>query len=235
MNPTLLLACWGLTLLLIAVPGPDWAFVLAAGARDRVVAPAVGGLVLGYVLLTAVAAGVGTAVERAPVVLTVLTIAGGGYLSHLGVSYLRRPGTWHTADGETPRAGTHLRRGIAVSGLNPKGLLIFLTVLPQFADARGSWPVPVQLSALGLVFAATCGLFYTAVGLAARRFLAGRPGPARGVARFAGVALVVLGLALVVERVHPGGTAALGAAAITRLPQPIGGPIVDAAGPNTAT
>ncbi|MFM6974559.1 MAG: hypothetical protein ACKOXM_05460, partial [Agromyces sp.] len=31
---------------LVAVPGPDWAFIITAGARDRVVVPAVGGVLL---------------------------------------------------------------------------------------------------------------------------------------------------------------------------------------------
>jgi threonine/homoserine/homoserine lactone efflux protein len=45
---------------LILVPGPDWAFVLASGVRDRVVGPAVLGLMLGYAAITAVVAvGVG--------------------------------------------------------------------------------------------------------------------------------------------------------------------------------
>ena len=38
---------------LIVVPGPDWAYVLAAGARDHVVVPVVGGILLGYVMITA--------------------------------------------------------------------------------------------------------------------------------------------------------------------------------------
>ena len=45
---------------LIAIPGPDWAYVVAAGAHDRVVAPAVAGILSCYGIVTAVVvAGVG--------------------------------------------------------------------------------------------------------------------------------------------------------------------------------
>ena len=42
MEPSAVLGFAVVAFALIAVPGPDWAFVLAAGARDHVVLPAVG-------------------------------------------------------------------------------------------------------------------------------------------------------------------------------------------------
>jgi threonine/homoserine/homoserine lactone efflux protein len=143
MRAGLVVAFWGVTVLLIVVPGPDWAFTLAAGLRDRVVYPAVGGLMLGYSLLTAVvAAGVGPLVAHHPVILTGLTVVGAGYLVSLGVGLLARPGSLHqpAATGERPTAAPWPRRvlaGVGVSGLNPKGLLIFLALLPQFTDPGG--------------------------------------------------------------------------------------------------
>ena len=40
MEPTAVLGFAAIAFALIAVPGPDWAYVLAAGARDHVVMPA---------------------------------------------------------------------------------------------------------------------------------------------------------------------------------------------------
>ena len=75
MAASAVLAFWAVALLLIVVPGPDWAFILGAG---RAVVPAVGGLVAGYLVLTAaVAAGVGALVAGSPVILTALTVVGG--------------------------------------------------------------------------------------------------------------------------------------------------------------
>jgi threonine/homoserine/homoserine lactone efflux protein len=199
---------WGVTLLLIIVPGPDWAFTLAAGLRDRVVYPAVGGLMIGYAILTAVvAAGVGALVAQNPVVLTVLTVVGAGYLIYLGVILLATPGSLH---GPTtvnhPTASPWQRRiltGIGVSGLNPKGLLVFLALLPQFTDPNGTWPVPAQLAVLGLVFVLSCGIFYSALGLSTRAILRTRPAVSRPVSRLSGTAMLIIGLFLLVERLTP--------------------------------
>ena len=195
----LLLGFWGVALLLIAVPGPDWAFVIAAGIGPRVVLPAVGGLMIGYSLITAVvAAGLGAVVAGTPFVLSGLTIAGAAYLAYLGIGLLRRPGTYAAPDEAAPAVAPVLR-GIGVSGLNPKGLLIFLALLPQFTDPGGRWPPAVQLAALGLVFVLTCGGFYVLLGLGARGVLRTRPATARIVSRVSGAAMVVIAVLLLVE------------------------------------
>lgn len=203
MSMSLVLAFWVMALALIAVPGPDWAFTLASGIRDRVVFPAVGGLMLGYVVLTGiVAAGVGTLVTQTPAVLDVLTFVGAAYLMHLGWGVLADPGTVQASPAAGSAAGWRGRmlRGMGVSGLNPKGLLLFLAMLPQFTDPRGTWSASVQLGTLGLLYVATCGLFYTALGLGARAVLGARPAASRALARVSGVAMIVVGVALLAER-----------------------------------
>ncbi|MGB9377074.1 MAG: LysE family translocator [Mycobacteriales bacterium] len=196
-----------MTFVLIAVPGPDWAFILGAGARDRVVVPAVSGLMIGYALLTLlVAAGVGAVVQHSPGFLTALTAVGAAYLVYLGISILRRPSvlpsppTTDLVPG-LPSRGGHVWRGVGVSALNPKGLLIFLAMLPQFTDVHGRWPTALQLAALGAVFVVTCGVFYTAVGFSAKRILNSRPAATRFMSRLSGAAMITVGVALVVEHI----------------------------------
>jgi threonine/homoserine/homoserine lactone efflux protein len=199
------LAFWAICLLLIIVPGADWAFVISAGLGGRSVVPAVGGLVLGYTVLTAVvAAGVGTLVARRPVLLTALTVAGGAYLAWRGAMTLAAPAPGlnrapAAVTGPVP-AGPTLARGLGVSGLNPKGLLLFLALLPQFADRHGSWPLPAQLALLGVVFTVTCGTFYLGLGSVVRAVLQPRPWTARAVTRLSGAAMIVIGAALLAER-----------------------------------
>src|SRR6201992_4550786 len=129
MNLSAVVASWGVCLVLIIVPGADWAFVVSAGLRGRSVVPAVGGLVLGYTVLTAVvAAGVGTLVARDPVLLTALTVAGGAYLVWRGAMTLAAPApdldrSPAAVAGPEP-AGPTLARGLRVSGVNPQGLLL---------------------------------------------------------------------------------------------------------------
>lgn len=208
MSPAVLLAFWALVALLVVVPGPDWAFTLASGVRDQVVLPAVAGLLVGYCAITVVvAAGVGALVAGTPVVLSALTVVGAAYLIYLGGSLLARPGADAGVVAPAPARPasrwTVLLRGVGVSGLNPKGLLLFLAVLPQFTDPERGWPEPVQLTVLGLVFVGTCGLFYTTLGLCARSVLRARPHTARVVSRVSGAAMVLIGLVLLGERLLP--------------------------------
>jgi threonine/homoserine/homoserine lactone efflux protein len=90
-------------------------------------------------------------------------------------------------------------RGVGVSGLNPKGLLILLALLPQFTSAHQPWPVAGQIGVLGLAFMATCAVFYFALGSLARTVLRARPVVARSVSRFSGAAMVAIGATLIGE------------------------------------
>lgn len=203
MDPSTIIGFALVVLALIAMPGPDWAFILVAGTRGRLVAPAVAGLLVGYGALTlVVAAGVGLLVDRSPVALSVLTLGGAAYLIRLGMKSLRGPAGPHSPDA-APRgqsARWFLVRGAGVSALNPKGLLVFVSILPQFARPDTGWPAPVQLAALGGVFMLLCAAFYLTLGYTAAGMLAARPKMARLTTRVSGLAMIGVGLALLVER-----------------------------------
>jgi threonine/homoserine/homoserine lactone efflux protein len=239
LDPALLFAFWGLVFLLIVVPGPDWAYTLASGLRDRSVYPAVAGIVIGYLILTAVVvAGMGVLVADNAVVLTIITIGGAAYLIYLGTRLLARPSSLPTPDsadtlacadlttseaaGETQRDleaaapapmvanavaqtpwWTRVLRGIGVSALNPKGLLVFVALLPQFTDTESAWPVSVQIALLGLIFTVSCAVFYATLGLMARTILRTRPTVTGVVSRISGAAMVFVGLLLLAERILP--------------------------------
>jgi threonine/homoserine/homoserine lactone efflux protein len=197
-------AFWAVALLLIVVPGPDWAFVLGSGLRGRTALPAVAGLVLGYALVTVVvAAGAGALIARSPRILTGLTVIGGGYLMWHGIRTLSRPGAPPRPARPGPQRCTArgtLAQGTGVSALNPKGLLIFLALLPQFTSPHGPWPAAVQLAFLGLVFMTTAGAFYLCLGSVARKILAERPAALNLVTRLSGAAMAVVGAVLLTAR-----------------------------------
>ena len=195
-------AFWGVSLLFVITPGADWTYAITAGLRHRTVMAAVGGLVSGHLMATAlVAAGVAALVARTPRVLTALTAAGAVYLVWLGINAFAHPSAPQAAAG--PAADSRIRqfaKGAAVSGLNPKVLLLFLALLPQFTDPGASWPLWLQILALGLVHCASCAVMYTAVGMGAKAVLGARPTAARAVTRFSAGAMVGIGTLLLAEQ-----------------------------------
>ncbi len=195
-------AFWAVAALLIMVPGADWAFAISSGIRGHSAVPAVSGIVAGYAAITvAVAAGVGAIVARTPSALTVLTVAGGLYLMWHGTRTVARPPAPATpADAPASTGRAVLVKGMGVSALNPKGLLLLVALLPQFTNPRWSWPLAAQLGFLGLVFMLTCAVFYLCLGSSARKILHARPAAARAVTRISGAAMIVIGALLLAER-----------------------------------
>lgn len=194
---------WMVSLLLVLVPGADWAYAIAAGLRDRSVLPAVAGLLAGYLALTAVvAAGVAALVARWPLLLAVLTVLGALYLLWLGMTTVTRPAAVSAvADGGSQSRVRRAAKGAGISGLNPKALLLFVALLPQFITRGGGWPFAAQIALLGVVHTANCGVIYTSVGAAARRVLRARPAVAAVVTRCSGAAMIVVGALLLAERI----------------------------------
>ncbi|SDM68128.1 LysE family translocator [Allokutzneria albata] len=196
-------AFWAVSVLLVLVPGADWAYTISAGLQDRSVVPAVGGLLLGYVGLTAVvAAGVAAIVASTPFVLTALTSVGALYLVWIGVTTLARPAV-PGADVDPAGGATWLTRvlkGAGISGLNPKALLLFLALLPQFTNPAWGWPLAAQIGTLGVVHTLTCAAVYLCVGVLARAVLRARPAAARVVSRISGAAMVLIGVLLLVNQ-----------------------------------
>ena len=196
-----LAAFWAVSFLLVLIPGADWAYAIAAAVRDQSVLPAVAGLLAGYAGLTAVvAAGVATVIARSPLVLTVLTTAGAGYLLWLGIATVTRPPAPRAA---LDRAGRSWARravkGAGISGLNPKALLLFLAFLPQFLTRGPAWPFAAQIALLGCVHIANCAVVYTGVGATAGRVLRTRPAAATAVTRCSGAAMIAIGVLLLAE------------------------------------
>ncbi|MFE2941344.1 LysE family translocator [Streptomyces sp. NPDC059255] len=189
-------------LLLAFTPGADWAYAIAAGLRGRSVVPAVAGLVAGYAGYTLLAvAGLVVVVAGSPAALTALTVIGAGYLIWLGLGVLRQPAAVATAT--EPVAGPAWRialKGAGISGLNPKALLLYFSLFPQFIDAGAGWPVAAQTGLLGALHMAACAVVYLAVGVLARTVLRTRPSTARAVTRVSGALMIVIGGFLLVER-----------------------------------
>ena len=209
MNAQLFFAFIVVAAALACTPGVDWAYSITAGLRQRSFVPAVAGLCGGYVLHTILmVAGLAALLAGMPGVLTWITVAGAGYLLWLGISTLRswRRASFGAADAVGLPTANQLRtflQGMGTSGINPKGLLFYVALVPQFVSPEASLPVPVQSGLLGLTFVLLAGIVYTCVALLARKLLQSRPGAARKVTLSSGVIMVALGVVLLSEQLVP--------------------------------
>lgn len=194
-------AFWGVSVMFAMTPGADWAYAISAGLRHRRVSPAVVGMLTGHFAVTVlVALGLAAVMASRPGLLDALTVAGVVYLVWLGVSMLRTPAAAVT-EGEADASGSWLREaltGFGVSGLNPKVLLLLLALLPQFTDTGSSWPIWLQVIALGLLHIAGSFVVYMGVGTGARLVLRTRPAVAMLVTRLSGGVLLAVAAYLLV-------------------------------------
>ncbi|WP_381801831.1 LysE family translocator [Streptomyces niveus] len=197
-----LLAFAAMSLLLIVIPGPSVLFVvgraLAQGRRAALTTVA-GNTLGGYVLVVGVAFGVGAVVERSVVAFTALKLVGAAYLIHLGIKAIRQRGSLHTSFGGDGPARSDLRtfwEGFAVGVANPKTIVFFAAVLPQFVDP-GQGHVAVQMLLLGLVFnliAVVCDSVWGLAAATARGWFVRSPRRLAMVGGAGGFAMIGLGV-----------------------------------------
>ena len=168
--PDVLLGFFGVAVLLSLSPGPDNLFVITLSATRGVRAGlwVVLGLCSGLIVHTlAVALGVAALVAASATAFTVLKLAGAAYLLYLAWGAWRAPvgpAGQQAAPSLTPLQAWS--RGVVMNLSNPKVILFFLALLPQFASAsRGS--VALQTFWLGLVFIAAAGLIFSMLALLA--------------------------------------------------------------------
>lgn len=166
--------------LICLAPGPDMMYLVGigiAGGRRAVMRGALGVTIGVLVYAVAVAAGLGVVVARHSLVLTGLQIFGSLYLFWLAISTVREG----RAAGELDRSSTDhqawFRRGLVVNLTNPKVLLFFLALLPQFLGSATN--ATLQLLMLGLIFQFIGLVIDLAIGWSAGAFrdkVLGRPG-----------------------------------------------------------
>ncbi|WP_198359539.1 LysE family translocator [Streptomyces sp. DSM 41987] len=181
-----------------------WAWITcgtAGCASGRSVVPAVAGLIAGYAGYTLLAvAGPVVIVAASAGLLTALTMLGAGYLMWLGWGVPARPAAL-TPSTEPVAASRRqiMLKGAGISGLNPKALLLYFSLFPQFIDPAAGWPVAAQTGLFGTLHMTLCAVVYLAVGVLARTVLKTRPSAARAVTRASGAMVIVIGGCLLAE------------------------------------
>jgi threonine/homoserine/homoserine lactone efflux protein len=193
-----------LSFILIIIPGPNVLFVVSRSlmlGKAAGVGTAVGGQIGVYAQVAAVAFGIGALVQRSMTVFTAIKLAGAAYLVFLGVQAVRhRQKLWAALEAtvEAKSISRIVRDGIVVGVSNPKSIVFFTAVLPQFVD-RSAGHVPEQMLLLGALFMAIAVLCDSTWALAAgtaRAWIARSPRRLALIGGTGGLAMIGIGASL---------------------------------------
>lgn len=149
---------------LALTPGPDVIYITTRGmAQGRKAALlSTVGICLGYLVYTGLAAlGLSAVLQASTLAFNIVRYTGAIYLVYLGIRSLLSKAGGHLPKNEVEAAPPSrlFLQGILTSLLNPKGIVVFAALLPQFVNAHlGS--VPLQMTAFGLTFTLICLCIY---------------------------------------------------------------------------
>jgi threonine/homoserine/homoserine lactone efflux protein len=191
-------------LLLIAIPGPSVLFVisrsLTLGHRAGL-ASVIGNATGVYVQMVAVGIGLGTIVAQSLTVFTIIKLVGALYLIYLGAQTIRHRQSLVAALGAHVDVKSHRRillDAFLVGVANPKAVVFFAAILPQFVN-RNAGHVPLQMLVLGAVFFCVALVSDGAWALAAgsvRAWLIREPLRLRSIGGIGGLAMIGIGIKL---------------------------------------
>ena len=192
-------------IIIIIAPGPSVLFVIARAVswgRKISVLTVAGNVTGSFVLSTLVALGLGPILQRWHIAYVAVQWGGGLYLIYLGIEAIRQRAV-HAADMTNqgpvaPSVGKSIRDGFWVGVLNPKAIVFFAAVLPQFVDIDGGH-VTSQLIFMGLVFCMLAFISDGSWGLlagTARAWLATDNRRLERLRGFGGSIMIILGLAV---------------------------------------
>jgi threonine/homoserine/homoserine lactone efflux protein len=197
-------------MVIILAPGPSVLFVIAraiAWGRATAVFTVAGNVTGAFSLSVFVALGLGPILERSEIAYIAVQWGGGLYLMYLGIEAIWKRSV-HAADmanqGDVaPSIRRSVRDGFWVGALNPKGVVFFAAVLPQFIDRdRGS--ITAQLIFLGAVFAVLAFVSDGSWGVlagTARNWLATDSKRLEKLRATGGVIMILLGLQVLVSAI----------------------------------
>jgi len=193
-------------MIIILAPGPSVLFIIAraiAWGRKVAVVTVFGNVSGAFVLSSLVAFGLGPILQRSELAFIAVQWIGGIYLVYLGIDAIRKR-KLHAADMTNqgpiePTVFQSIRDGFMVGVLNPKGLVFYAAVLPQFID-RERGGVTGQLLFLGALFSVLAFFSDGSWGLlagTARAWLAGDAGRLEKLRATGGCVMILLGASVI--------------------------------------
>ena len=197
-------------MVIILAPGPSVLFVIARAISwgRKVAIFTVAGNVTGSFLLSVfVAIGLGPILQRSDIAYAGIQWSGGLYLIYLGADAIKHRAV-HAADMRNqeeiaPTVFRSIRDGFWVGSLNPKALVFYAAVLPQFIDReRGN--VTSQLIFLGAIFSILAFISDGTWGFlagTARQWLATDAKRLERLRAIGGSIMIVLGVAVLISAI----------------------------------
>ena len=217
------------SVVIIIVPGPSVMFVIGRAlsyGRGIAIASIVGNTIGCYTVGVLIALGLGPLLERSELLVQVLKWGGVLYLLYLGVQAIRHAaplsdavqgsGSEAGAEGEPlskrakrrpPRPTTPMsavRDGFIIGVTNPKVLVIFTAIVPQFINPAAGGAA-VQMLLLGLVpilIGLVSDAAWAVVAAKARNWLARSPKRMTWIGRIGGVSILGVALSIALTAEH---------------------------------
>ena len=165
------------TIFIVLLPGPNSLYVLSVASQHGVRAGYLGacGIFVGdAILMVASATGVASLLQASPALFLVLKYAGAAYLAWLGIGLLRAAWAIWRARARASLAQPQVdarrpfRAALAISLMNPKAIMFFVSFFIQFVDPGYPYPA-LSFAILGLVCQIISGLYLSALILGGAR------------------------------------------------------------------
>ena len=197
-------------MVIILAPGPSVLFVIAraiAWGRKTAVFTVAGNVTGAFCLSTFVAFGLGPILQNSDIAYITVQFGGGLYLVYLGIDAIRHRKI-HAEDMRNqgdiaPGIARSMRDGFWVGALNPKGLVFYAAVLPQFVD-REKGNIALQLIFLGAIFSVLAFISDGTWGLlagTARQWLATDPKRLEKLRATGGTVMIILGITVLISAI----------------------------------
>jgi threonine/homoserine/homoserine lactone efflux protein len=197
-------------MVIILAPGPSVLFVIAraiAWGRKTAVFTVAGNVTGAFALSTLVAIGLGPILQKSDLAYAAIQWGGGLYLVSLGIDAIRHRKI-HAEDMRNqgdiaPGIARSMRDGFWVGALNPKGLVFYAAVLPQFVD-REKGNIALQLIFLGAIFSVLAFISDGTWGLlagTARQWLATDPKRLEKLRATGGTVMIILGITVLISAI----------------------------------
>lgn len=189
----------------VVAPGPDTLLVLGntfGGGRKPGFITAFGVCSGFLVHITAAVLGLTAIVLASAALFTLVKLGGAAYLIYLGIRAWRSDGTLSQSVGAQATQLGFFTQGFLGNVLNPKVILFFMALIPQFVDTSAG-NVALQVVVLGAIDIALSFVWYVSIILAANRIrltLTNRTGVVKWIDRTMGSLLVAIGVRLLFTR-----------------------------------